>query len=80
MKYGYVTTDDVRVYVALNLTEITNLIKLLEGAPSDDANDGWFWRKMSEQLRAIHKQAGISLGSEGEYIKDHKLSQEKVDA
>ena len=80
MKYGYITTDDVKVYVAISLTEITQLIKLLEGAPSDDATEGWFWRRMSEQLRAIHKQAGISLGSEAEYIKEHKLSQEKVDA
>ena len=80
MKYGYVSTDDVKVYVAISLTEITNLIKLLEGAPSDDASDGWRWRKMSEELRSIHKQAGISLGLEGAYIKDHKLSQEKVDA
>jgi hypothetical protein len=80
MKYGYVSTDDIKVYVALNFTEITNLIKLLEGAPSDDESAGWRWRKMSEELRSIHKQAGISLGLEGAYIKDHKLSQEKVDA
>ena len=80
MKYGCVSTDDIKVYVALSLTEIKNLIELTEANASNNPSNAWLWRKMAEELRSIHKQAGVSLGLEGEYIKDHKLSQEKVDA
>lgn len=80
MNYGYTNTDDVKVYVAFNFTEIRELIKLLESSPSEDSSNGWFWRNMAEQLRSIHMQAGISLDNEAAYIKGHKLSQEKVNA